>query len=574
MAKQNTDSRAALDVLVIDDSRVAAQLLVVELKKLGITKADTACDDETAVSKCRHKRYDIILLDYHLNDGVHGGELVRQLRIDGLIKRECGVIMISGDNSSDVVLSVFSDDFDSFITKPVRGEDIRKKIDFIQLSVKRLKPAYDLLDRGQASKCLSYLKAQLLRGDNSKVESFYLKLLEDRGHWEDLDEWISLKSDSRNSPRRDMAEAKLHWRNNHRSKSVATLQRAIERQPRYVPFYDLLSTYLEEQGFSERALRMSQQALILSPSSSTRAIRLAKLAALENDQTVFFEAGRILSRYLPLRDDKWVELVSRYLDLFLMYSRLSRSVAFKKHLQSELLEIRAKCSFRLRQIDTENQKVDCVFDLYMSCFFYEQQMVEETAEYLMLAVSNQVDALYNLESKLQAIALYLSVVAHERWLFSNLRDILVAKKELAKHSEKVRLLVDVSKEDFQRFFLVSRKLDQLHGAIESDPSKVLTDCDLLVERFFESTEIKLLKLNANFESNLDTPNLLEKYSSLKALLPKSMIKWLESIRVSRKECTKARHAFLRELSIPYETGSKGLISESTNRKEVLGMLEG
>lgn len=74
---------ARVSVLIVEDQRVSAAVTQAILLKLGFLDVDAATSATDALDRLRVKRYDVVLVDWHMPD-VDGPEFIRRMRGLGL----------------------------------------------------------------------------------------------------------------------------------------------------------------------------------------------------------------------------------------------------------------------------------------------------------------------------------------------------------------------------------------------------------------------------------------------------------------------------------------------------------
>ncbi len=98
VAQPPEPARAAASVLVVDNDPSMLGSLQELLKRWGFA-VRTAANPHAALSETQAGRFDLLLLDYHLDHGRTGLELLRQLRAQGCL---APVILISADHTADL----------------------------------------------------------------------------------------------------------------------------------------------------------------------------------------------------------------------------------------------------------------------------------------------------------------------------------------------------------------------------------------------------------------------------------------------------------------------------------------
>jgi CheY-like chemotaxis protein/HPt (histidine-containing phosphotransfer) domain-containing protein len=116
-------------VLVVDDHPVNREVLVLQLKLLGIT-ADSAASGADALAAWARTRYAAILVDIHM-PGMDGHELTRQLRA-GEANRNGGrtpIIAVTADVMQGQEEHCLATGMDAYLVKPVRIERLRATLE-------------------------------------------------------------------------------------------------------------------------------------------------------------------------------------------------------------------------------------------------------------------------------------------------------------------------------------------------------------------------------------------------------------------------------------------------------------
>jgi CheY-like chemotaxis protein/HPt (histidine-containing phosphotransfer) domain-containing protein len=114
---------------VVDDHPVNREVLVLQLKLLGIT-ADSAASGADALAAWARTRYAAILVDIHM-PGMDGHELTRQLRA-GEANRNGGrtpIIAVTADVMQGQEEHCLATGMDAYLVKPVRIERLRATLE-------------------------------------------------------------------------------------------------------------------------------------------------------------------------------------------------------------------------------------------------------------------------------------------------------------------------------------------------------------------------------------------------------------------------------------------------------------
>ncbi|WP_419892612.1 ATP-binding protein [Paenibacillus xylanexedens] len=129
------DEAPSVSVLLADDNVINRQLVMLQLKKLGITQVDAVVNGEEAISAFLSKKYSLILMDYMMPvmDGLEATRKIRSIEMDEM-RHPTPIIAMTGNvmqGEKDKCMEVGMNDF---IGKPFTLEILSKMIEKWQQS--------------------------------------------------------------------------------------------------------------------------------------------------------------------------------------------------------------------------------------------------------------------------------------------------------------------------------------------------------------------------------------------------------------------------------------------------------
>ena len=111
-----------LVVLVVEDNVVNQKVAAGLLKRLGAT-VELAANDVEAVTKCREKEYDVVLMDCHMPE-MDGYAATMEIRkMDGAL-RHLPIVALTAGVSGEERLQAIQAGMDGFLAKPVNREEL------------------------------------------------------------------------------------------------------------------------------------------------------------------------------------------------------------------------------------------------------------------------------------------------------------------------------------------------------------------------------------------------------------------------------------------------------------------
>lgn len=115
-------------VLVVDDFFNFRLTIKNMLRSFGIMYIDDAASGEEAVRKLAVRRFDIILCDYNLGPGKSGQQVLEEGKFRGYIGYASIFIMITAENTAEMIMGAMEYQPDAYIMKPFAKEVLEKRI--------------------------------------------------------------------------------------------------------------------------------------------------------------------------------------------------------------------------------------------------------------------------------------------------------------------------------------------------------------------------------------------------------------------------------------------------------------
>ncbi|MBK5964618.1 response regulator [Thiocystis minor] len=115
--------------LVIDDFSDMRAAIRSILRSLGVNQIDQARDGNDAIAQMAKKRFDVVLCDYNLGPGKDGQQVLEEARHRQLIGVDCIFIMVTAENTREMVMSAAEYAPDSYLAKPFTKELLKNRLD-------------------------------------------------------------------------------------------------------------------------------------------------------------------------------------------------------------------------------------------------------------------------------------------------------------------------------------------------------------------------------------------------------------------------------------------------------------
>ncbi|WP_299021338.1 response regulator [uncultured Photobacterium sp.] len=423
-----------LKLLIVDDQRSAALMLYSMMQKLGMKNIDTTLSYQDAIERCKIKHYDFLLVDYHLDNTLNGFELLCLLRRRKYVSASCGVIMISGDSSTEVILTSMAVEPDSFITKPVTLSVLEKKFTDARIASQQRKPIYDTLNIHGIQPAIDLCKQKLRQqGHNHRIEELLLDLLIEKGEWEQAERFTNILIKENPTHKVSLIKARIAHHKGKHAEAIAMLQQLIQHSPLNIDAYDYLSNFLEEKKQYHEALVTAETALQFTPSISHRALKVAQLAANLDKSDNVIAAGKTLAARLPIIDISWLIRFAEFTAIFEQVYFLQSYSSRRKRLRQELKAIHQRAFSRL--LPHQQPFLDCFGHITMARLSLAEEQPLKAKRRLMLGLSPYFDIINKLPSVILADVLPTLINLGETKIIGEINRALKLRDSFDDHSQ-------------------------------------------------------------------------------------------------------------------------------------------
>ena len=271
--------------LVIDDYGDMRTTIKGLLRSLGASEIVSARNAREALPLLEQQPFDVVLCDYNLGPGKNGQQLLEEARYRKLLQLSAIFIMITAENTREMVMAAVEYEPDSYLSKPFNKELLRtrleklfqRKHDFAAINQaaqhKDFAQAIELLDQGIAGKPRNMSDLLKLKAD------FCLRAKR-------LDEAQQIYEQvlaARDIPWARLGLGKVQYARKQFVEADETFKHLIANFKTVTPAYDWLAKTQRALGFADEAQQTLQDALQLSPKAIKRQQALGELALQSGD---------------------------------------------------------------------------------------------------------------------------------------------------------------------------------------------------------------------------------------------------------------------------------------------------
>ncbi|MBK1648237.1 response regulator [Rhabdochromatium marinum] len=272
-------------VLVVDDYAEMRNVLRAILRSLEISNFELASNGNEALTIIRKRRPDIILCDYNLGDGKDGQQVLEEARDRQLIGVETIFVMLTAENTREMVMAAVEHIPDSFLTKPFTAELLKTRLEKLIQRKARLSKVDQALLAKNYTGAINGLNSLLADKPKNRLELLKIKAeaLISANHLEEARKVYQGVCDERDVRWARIGLGNVHLLKKEYPKAEEILRGLISEDPAIIHAYDLLAKVLLAEGRLEDAETILEQAAELSPRGLKRQVMLAELAFKEGD---------------------------------------------------------------------------------------------------------------------------------------------------------------------------------------------------------------------------------------------------------------------------------------------------
>lgn len=155
------------NVLIIDDAQAVISVVRTMLRSMGFSDncIDYVKEGKSALNCIKTKKYDVIICDYNLGDGLNGRQLLEEMRHGRLLGPDNVFIMITGESSKTIVRSIIELRPDDYILKPFSQQQLQSRLKYALLKRRQYRALYELDHHNDAAAGIALCDG-LLGNDN------------------------------------------------------------------------------------------------------------------------------------------------------------------------------------------------------------------------------------------------------------------------------------------------------------------------------------------------------------------------------------------------------------------------
>ena len=401
-----------LKFLHIDDFGSYRSMLKSILSSIGIVHMDDAKDAIDAMEKIKRQNYDVILCDYNLGDGQNGQQFLEEAMSRQLLPYGTIFIMITAENTADMVMAAVEYRPDAYLSKPFPKEILINRLEKLITKKEAFKAIYTAYNKKDYEQAINLCDQSMEKNPKLTVDIGKLKAeIAIKSKEFDLAESIYDKALSiRPFDWAQFGKGKVCFKKGDDLQAQKILENLIKQNKNYIEAYDILSLIYKNNKDMEKAQEILQTATKISPRAISRQQHLSQIAVENGD---FKVAEKSLRSSIGLGKHSYLGKIEDHTDLTKLYIESGNTSKAVKVLNN------AK-----KQYKKDSQSIFHT-DVVDGMIQFKQGHEEKSREIFEKVIHSMPDDIHNLPKSLQ--------------------DDIIANGELLNETEMVESL----KEDIQ-----------------------------------------------------------------------------------------------------------------------------
>jgi len=272
-------------VLIIDDFQEMRMMLRTILEPLTPEFIKLAQNGEEALELMEAHSFDIIFCDYNLGKGKDGQQVLEEAKHRQLISYSTIYIMVTAENTSEMVMGAIDYLPDDYISKPFNRTVIHGRLQKIMDKKTNLIEISKAISEKNYKRVVTLCDQLLINKPSNKMDILKVKgeMLLKLGNYAAAVDFYEDIIEQRDIPWAYLSLARANYMQEKYLEALETLEELVRENPSNVAAYDLLADIHEAMGETDKAQDALNIAVSKSPKSLLRQRHLAEVAVINED---------------------------------------------------------------------------------------------------------------------------------------------------------------------------------------------------------------------------------------------------------------------------------------------------
>jgi tetratricopeptide (TPR) repeat protein len=259
--------------LVVDDFQEFRASVRNMLQSFGAMSIDGANTAQSAINMIQTKPYDVILCDYNLgHDQKDGQQILEEVKHRELIKLSTVFIMVTAENTTEMIMGAFEYAPDDYLIKPFAKEILKARIDKAFKKKADLELVESAVKKKEYRHAIDLCEEQIENNPPNLFE--YLRLKGDLclsiGDYDRARDLYEMVLEMRTIPWAKIGLGKVFYYQENYAEAREIFYSLVQENKMLIVAYDWLAKTLQKLDAPEEAQLILQDALNISPKSVNR----------------------------------------------------------------------------------------------------------------------------------------------------------------------------------------------------------------------------------------------------------------------------------------------------------------
>lgn len=286
-------------VLIVDRHADARSALRMTLSALGIASVRNATTAREALRLAGASRFDLILADYLLDNGLDGQQLLEELRQQRLIPLASVFMIVTGERSYQSVVSVAELAPDDYLIKPFSADQLQSRLLRAMAKKRFLARIYAHLENDAFTDALAACTGLATEKSEFQLDALRLQgeILNALGRYDEAAAVYRQTLADHVAPWARMGLALALRGRGELAEATVLAQAVVNEFPQFLAAYDLLADLHERSGKLAAAQEVLLAAASRSPNNAGRQRHVGEVALRNKDLDAAEKAfGKVLER--------------------------------------------------------------------------------------------------------------------------------------------------------------------------------------------------------------------------------------------------------------------------------------
>ncbi len=298
MADEYT-SLGHLSFLIVDDFSSFSSALRTMVLSFGSPDIDISVNGEDAIEALQKKKYDIVLCDFNLGDGKNGNDILEEAKVSKLLKSSSLFVMITAENSNEMVRGALEYQPDDYLTKPITKEVLMSRLVRLLNRNHAFKNVFRFRDQGRLDEAIDAMPEIIQKHPRAKryAQRLWADILMESERFHEASHLYQEVLREKPLPWATLGLGKSYYFQEDMDRASRFFNTLLDQDKGYVQAWDWLSRCQESQGQFEQARDSLLEAVSISPMNVRRQNSLGDLSLQIGDEE---RAERAFSRAVKI----------------------------------------------------------------------------------------------------------------------------------------------------------------------------------------------------------------------------------------------------------------------------------